>query len=103
MEHHSEHVVFFPGADGGPAFRRFPSLEEAVRFVEHLRNVEGVGEVSVYALTEVPLEFRAYYRVAVPGTSEPVVPAPAEPAAEEMLAEPSADAGDQRGLAFFAR
>jgi hypothetical protein len=25
-----EHVVFFPAADGSPAFRRVPSLDEAV-------------------------------------------------------------------------
>ena len=36
-----EHVVFFPAPDGTPAFRRLASLEDAARFVEHLRNVEG--------------------------------------------------------------
>lgn len=61
-----EHVVFFPGPDGSPSFRRFTSLDEAVRFVEHLRNVEGVAEVSLHALTPVPVSFRAYYRVEVP-------------------------------------
>jgi hypothetical protein len=61
-----EHVVFFPAPDGSPAFRRVASLDEAVRLVEHLRNVEGVSTVSVHALTEVPLSFRAYYRVEVP-------------------------------------
>jgi hypothetical protein len=61
-----EHVVFFPASDGSPAFRRVASLDEAVRLVEHLRNVEGVNEVSCHALTEVPLAFRAYYRVEVP-------------------------------------
>ena len=61
-----EHVVFFPASDGSPAFRRLPSVEEAVRLVEHLRNVEGVDRVSVHALTEIPLAFRAYYRVELP-------------------------------------
>lgn len=61
-----EHVVFFPAHDGTPAFRRVASLEEAVRLVEHLRNVEGVSEVSCHALTEVPLAFKAWYRVEVP-------------------------------------
>ena len=61
-----EHVVFFPASDGSPAFRRLPSVDEAVRLVEHLRNVEGVDRVSVHALTEVPLAFRAYYRVELP-------------------------------------
>jgi hypothetical protein len=75
-----EHVVFFPAHDGSPAFRRVANLEDAVRLVEHLRNVEGVNEVSCHALTEVPLAFRAYYRVEVPGGSEAQVPA--QPAVE---------------------
>lgn len=66
-----EHVVFFPASDGSPAFRRLPSVEEAVRLVEHLRNVEGVDRVSVHALTEVPLAFRAYYRVELPAPPPP--------------------------------
>ena len=92
-----EHVVFFPAPDGSPAFRRVASLEEAVRMVEHLRNVEGVASVSVHSLTEVPLAFRAYYRVEVPGDaavvpSQPVVeqelaPAPVEPVAVESAPE----------------
>lgn len=77
-----EHVVFFPAPDGSPAFRRVPTLEEAVRLVEHLRNVEGVNSVSVHALTEVPLAFRAYYRVEVPAAAEALVPAEPEPAPE---------------------
>lgn len=69
-----EHVVFFPAADGTPAFRRVPTLDEAVRLVEHLRNVEGLSTVSVHALTEVPLSFRAYYRVEVPTDAVPAQP-----------------------------
>ncbi|MBV9097226.1 MAG: hypothetical protein JO079_04125 [Frankiaceae bacterium] len=84
-----EHVVFYPALDGVPAFRRFASLDDAVRFVEHLRNAEGVSEVSVHALSPVPLAFRAYYKVEVPeaAPSEPVfdVPAPAEAPAAEVV------------------
>jgi hypothetical protein len=120
-----EHVVFHPGPDGSPAFRRFGSLEDAVRFVEHLRNVEGVSEVSVHALSPVPVSFRAYYRVEVPADApvaydapvEPVdVPAPAEPVLEQVMdaapvepalveAAPVADASSSNGkrsLGFFA-
>src|SRR5205085_12223679 len=43
-----EHVVFFPTPDGSPAFRRLSSLEEAVDFVEHLRNEQNVREISVH-------------------------------------------------------
>ena len=79
-----EHVVFFPTRDGGASFRRLPSFEEAVRLVEHLRNVEGVEQVSVHSLTEVPLNFRAYYRVEV--QQAPAQQAPAEEPATEPAA-----------------
>ena len=74
-----EHVVFFPAPDGTPAFRRLAGLDEAVRLVEHLRNVEGVSSASVHALTEVPLAFRAYYRVELPSAVDvPAVGVPAQ-------------------------
>src|SRR3954454_11056089 len=90
-----EHVVFLPGPDGSPSFRRFGSLEDAVRFVEHLRNAEGVSEVSVHALAPVPLAFRAYYKVEGPVEQAPIdVPAPSEPVYEAvpMAAEQPAGA-----------
>lgn len=72
-----EHVVFFTGADGAALFRRTPSLQEAVRFVEHLRNVEGVEDSKVFSLAEVPLAFKTVYRVEIPGQADDVVPTPA--------------------------
>ena len=50
-----EHVVFYPAACGVPAFRRVSSLDEAVNFVEHLRNVENITDFSVHELTPVQL------------------------------------------------
>ena len=64
-----EHVVFYPSAEGPQAFKRVDSLDAAVSFVEHLRNPENISEFSVHALTKVPLSFRAYYHVEVPGES----------------------------------
>jgi hypothetical protein len=81
-----EHVVFFPSPDGSPSYRRLSSLDEAVSFVEHLRNERDVAEVSVHTLTDVPLAFRTVYRVEVAG-SDAVVPAPAEAPAEAPVAE----------------
>jgi len=81
-----EHVVFHPGPDGSPAFRRFSSLEDAVRYVEHLRNVEGVNDFSVHALQSVPLAFRAYYRVEVSADAQPSGMHAAEMTAAEMPA-----------------
>lgn len=88
-----EHVVFFPGPDGAPSFRRFASLEEAVRFVEHLRNAEDVSEVSVHALTSVPVAFRAYYKVEMPVSDVPSVP---------LLAEVPMQAGEPAEVAEVA-
>jgi hypothetical protein len=65
-----EHVVFFPSADGVPSFQRVESLDDAVAYVEHLRNVESITEFSVHSMTEVPLSFRAYYHVVVPAAAE---------------------------------
>ena len=122
-----EHVVFSPGPDGTPGFHRFSSLEEAVGYVEHLRNVEGVEDVSVHALTPVPVAFRAYYKVEVPAMGfapavEPSVEAPVDPAAaapampeqpmpeqpmpEQSMPDPADDmvaaANGKRSLGFFA-
>ena len=117
-----DHVVFFPAHDGSPAFRRVASLEDAVRLVEHLRNSEGVDHVSVHALTEVPLAFKAYYRVEMPGQAPVDVPVEAaapvaevvEPVAEAPVAEqpagvvPEQDAAGEApvpvpsSLGFFA-
>lgn len=74
-----EHVVFFTGADGAAQYRRTPSLEEAVRVVEHLRNVEGVEDSRVYAMNEVPLAFKTVYRVEIPGQVADSAPAPLPP------------------------
>lgn len=86
-----EHVVFFPAHDGSPAFRRTASLEDAVRLVEHLRNAEGVDHVSVHALTEVPLAFKAYYRVEMSAQD-----ASAAPEATELVVEPVVEQVPQR-------
>jgi hypothetical protein len=83
-----EHVVFFPAPDGTPAFRRFGTLDDAARFVEHLRNVENVSGASVHSLTEVPLAFKAWYRVELPdGASE--TPAAEASSEEPEIAEPT--------------
>jgi hypothetical protein len=75
-----EHVVFFPAPDGTPAFRRFSTVDDAARFVEHLRNVENVSGASVHALTEVPLAFKAWYRVELPDAASdaPAAEAPSD-------------------------
>jgi hypothetical protein len=110
-----EHVVFFPGLDGNPAFRRLASRDDALRFVEHLRNVEGVSEVSVHGLSPVPLAFRTYYTVEVPaepGVAPAAMGVPVEPVVpvervDGELVDASAGVGDgsangRAAVGFFA-
>jgi hypothetical protein len=82
-----EHVVFFPAPDGTPAFRRLATVDDAARFVEHLRNVENVSEASVHTLTEVPLSFKTWYRVEIPNSSEGVDTAHGDVGAPTTIAE----------------
>lgn len=60
-----EHLVRFLSAEGREGSHSAPSLEEAIAFVERLRNTEGATQVGLYQLTEIPIEFRTYYRVEV--------------------------------------
>ena len=87
-----EHVVFFPAPDGTPAFRRFGTVDDAARFVEHLRNVENVSGASVHAMTEVPLAFKAWYRVELPDSVSEESVAPTEDAAVEVTDEAAPEA-----------
>lgn len=86
-----EHVVFFSASDGSPAYRRTANLEDAVRVVEHMRNIEGVEDVHVYSLEPVTLSFRPYYRVEVTAGHAPLPPVAAEaPAAAVAQPVPAA-------------
>jgi hypothetical protein len=94
-----EHVVFYPSAEGAPSFRRVSSREEAVNFVEHLRNAEGITEFSVHALTPVPLAVRAYYRVeASPAETAAVSPVPVQATAPQ----PTPPADEDRAAEWVA-
>ena len=89
-----EHVVFYQSTQGTPAFRRMASIEDAVSFAEHLRNVEGVTDFSVYTLSPVSLKLRAYYHVEISDAARAASLPSATPAgaalAEPMPTEPIA-------------
>lgn len=94
-------MVNFRSAEGKPGYHPTDSLEEAVRFVEHLRNQEQVIDARVWRLHEVPLEVKTYYKVVVPsGVSAPPVAPPAEPApAAPPVVDDGAPKGDTVGAA----
>lgn len=82
------HMVMFTSAEGRAGYHATESLEEAVKFVEHLTNSEGVSDAKVYRMTEVPLEVKAVYRVEVAGAP---APAPSD-GSQSDLAAPSPSA-----------
>ena len=85
-------MVNFRSAEGKPGYHPTDSLEEAIRFVEHLRTPEKVSDARVWRLQEVPIEVRTYYKVEV--ASAPVaaehspVAAPKAPRVEEEVPRP---------------
>jgi len=97
-------MVNFRSAEGKPGYHPTDSLEEAVRFVEHLRNQEQVADARVWRLQEVPLEVKTYYKVVVPtGVPAPApAPEPAPAAITPPVAEDSAPKADAGGEAVGA-
>jgi hypothetical protein len=91
------HMVMFRSNEGKPGYHQAEALEDAVRFVERLRNQENVTDARIFKMEEVPLEFRTYYKVEVGGSDDAAAPAPAAvpaplPAKDELadmeVAEP---------------
>lgn len=85
--------------DGKPGYHQADELEGALRFVEHLRNNEGVDNAKVYRLDEVPIEVRTVYKVelAKAAGEEP------EPQASDEQAEAGGDDDDREPAGAGAR
>ena len=66
------HMIVHHSAEGGALYHEADDLDGAVRLVEHLRNVDNVTDARIFSLHEVPIEYRAYYRVEV--AAAPLVP-----------------------------
>jgi hypothetical protein len=96
-------MVIFRRPDGKPGYHQADSVDDAIRFVEMLRNQEKVTDARIFRMEEVPIEIRAYYKVEVAGeqseTPAPMpaavsapVPPPVPPSVANALADtPAAD------------
>ena len=86
-------MVIFRSTEGKSGYHQTEELDEAVRFVERLRNAEGVEQAKIFRLEEVSFEFRPYYRVEVGAASGMPTPAgpPAPAIAEGEPAEVEAE------------
>lgn len=75
------HMVIFRSVEGKPGYHQAETLDDAVRFVERLRNQEQIPEMRIFRMQEVPIEFKPYYRVEVMGGAEDAAPVAAAPPA----------------------
>lgn len=80
----SHHMVIFENRDGHPGYNQFDSIEAAVRFVEDLRNNQGIEKFQIFELNEVKFELKQVYKVELkaltPGSHPGPDPATARPA-----------------------
>jgi sulfur relay (sulfurtransferase) complex TusBCD TusD component (DsrE family) len=89
------HMVIFRRADGSPGQHQAENLEEATRFVESLRNRENVTDSRIFFMQEVPIEFKAVYKVEVVATP---ATAAAPAATDEAPAADDAEAPARTGI-----
>src|SRR5436190_4084306 len=66
------HMVIFRRPDGKPGYHQADSVDDALRFVEMLRNQEKVTDARIFRMEEVPIEIRTYYKVEVAGEQDTV-------------------------------
>lgn len=95
----SQHMVIFQNPDGDPGYNQFESIEDAVGFVEKLRNEQGIDSIRIFELEEVKFDLKPVYKVELqalnPGSSaprpsaEPSAPPPAAPAAPQSAPAPA--------------
>jgi hypothetical protein len=112
MELPVTHMVIFRRPEGKPGYHQAESVEDAIRFVEMLRNQEKVTDARIFRMEEVPIEFRTYYRVELTASgSEPAqpgaAPAPepakgdaADSAPQDVLDPMPVEVGSGRGKRF---
>jgi hypothetical protein len=93
-------MVIYRGSDGKPGYHQADAIEDAVRYVESLRNGDGVEVARIFRMDEVTFEFRPYFKVEIATAGSPeAAAAPTEvvevlevpAAAEETTPAPAAD------------
>jgi len=70
-------MVIFRRPEGKPGYHQAENVEDAIRFVEMLRNQENVTDSRIFRMEEVPIEIRTVYKVEIAGADNGGHPAPA--------------------------
>jgi hypothetical protein len=84
-------MVIFQNPEGDPGYNQFESIEEAVSFVEKIRNEQGIDSIRIFELEEVKFDLKPYYKVELLALKAGSAPAPA-PAPAPATAPPPAAA-----------
>ncbi len=58
-------MVTFQTPDGTPGFHQSDTLDEAITFVERLRNEQGVHNSRIFRMEELKFDFKPYYKVEI--------------------------------------
>ena len=77
------HMVIYRTGDGQPGYQQTEELDEAVKYVETLRNSDGVDGARIFRMEEINFDFRPYFKVEIGPSDVPAVaaqPVPAPPA-----------------------
>jgi hypothetical protein len=69
------HMVIYRSVEGQPVFHQVENLEDAARHVETLRNGGQGDDARIFAMKEVKIEVKTYYRVEVASDDAPAAPA----------------------------
>src|SRR4051812_36471645 len=77
-------MVSYRDSEGKQSYHETEGLNDAIAYVEHLRNDEAVDRARIFTMDEVPFEFRPYFRVEIASAAPPPPPA-------GMLPPPPAD------------
>ena len=56
-------MVSYRSSDGKQSYHQTDELSDAMQYVEHLRNAEGVEHARIFKMEELSFEYRPYYRV----------------------------------------
>ncbi len=63
-------MVTFQTPDGTPGFHQSDTLDEAITFVERLRNEQGVHNSRIFRMEELKFDFKPYYKVEIAAAAD---------------------------------
>src|SRR5688500_12620766 len=90
------HMVIYRSLEGQPVFHQVENLEDAARHVETLRNAGQGDDARIFAMKEVKIEVKTYYRVEVATDEAASAAAPSKPIAADTSAAAAAPAAPQQ-------